>query len=592
MGVQQSDCDVAIVGGGPSGSTIATLLRRYRPDLNVRIIEKEHFPREHVGESQLPTIGPVLNEMGVWDQVEAALFPIKIGASYTWGRNADRWDIDFYPAEEFRDEPRPARYEGQRRFTAFQVDRARYDEILLRHAQAQGVIVSEGVRVDEVVHANGTIEALRLDDGTELRARYYVDAAGQVGLFARALDVPVDAPRELRNIAIWGYWRNAAWAVEIGVGGTRVQVRSLPYGWIWFIPLSPDRTSIGLVCPAEHYRSMGISPEALYHRALQEQRDIASLLEGATMEGDVRACRDWSQVAQQLAGPNWFLAGDAAGFADPILAAGLTLAHSGSRDVAYTILELDRGEIDPAWLRQRYDERNRVTVWQHIRFAQYWYSANSCFTDLQAHCQAIAREAGLSLSPQKAWQWLSQGGFTLESVSLPQIGGFDLSSTRQILSLFDPAGAGRPTYRVSGHNVFKLNLANATRGRIGELREGRIRVVECYERGSYRLPLTGYYGLVVDALKQTSDAVTLLELLRQRLALRHPTMPRPALELLVSNCFQALEVLVEQYWVTCGKDRKRPMLTVDNQGSRYVRLTEEGRRAVERAGHAHHVYRI
>ena len=84
--------------------------------------------------------------MGVWDAVEAADFPIKIGASYTWGRDNDRWDINFYPIEKWRDEPRPAKFEGQRRHTAFQVDRSIYDKILLDHAQSQGAEVRQGVK--------------------------------------------------------------------------------------------------------------------------------------------------------------------------------------------------------------------------------------------------------------------------------------------------------------------------------------------------------------------------------------------------------------------------------------------------------------
>jgi flavin-dependent dehydrogenase len=589
---QVRETDVAIVGGGPAGSTVATLLRRYRPHLDVTILEKEHFPREHVGESQLPSIGTVLSEMGAWDKVEAANFPIKLGASYTWGRTGDRWDIDFYPAEEFRDEPRPARFEGQRRQTAFQVDRAIYDDILLRHAQELGARVVEGALVEGVEREGDRVLGLKVRGGDVVRARHYVDASGQIGFFCRALDVGVEAPEQLRNIAIWGYWRNAAWAIEIGVGGTRVQVRSLPYGWIWFIPLGPDRTSIGLVCPAEHYRSMGVSTDALYRRAVAEQPEIASLLEGATMEEGVRACRDWSQLSERLVGENWFLAGDSSGFADPILAAGLSLAHAGARDVAYTILELERGELDPAWLRSRYDARHRTAVGQHIRFAQYWYSANSCFTDLQAHCKAIAAEAGLSLSPRKAWQWLSQGGFTSESVGLPALGGFDVSSTRQLLSLFDPSGRSRAEYRISGCNEFRLNLANSRVETIGDLREGRIHPVKCHVRGASRLPLAGFFGLVVEALERTSDGPALLGLLRQHLSQRFPGRPQPAIDLMLSQCFQALEVMAGEYWVICSTAKGKPVLRMDNEGSRYVRPSEAGRKAVEESGNARSVYRI
>lgn len=93
--------DVIVIGGGPAGSTLGTLLRKYNPALNVLILEKEQFPREHVGESQLPPISKILDEMGCWDKVEAANFPIKIGATYRWGSSPKLWDFEFLPVRQF-----------------------------------------------------------------------------------------------------------------------------------------------------------------------------------------------------------------------------------------------------------------------------------------------------------------------------------------------------------------------------------------------------------------------------------------------------------------------------------------------------------
>ena len=94
---QPNTFDVAVLGGGPAGATCAALLRKYNPGLSVFVAERDQFPRDHVGESQLPGCAQICAEMGCWDKVEAAGFPIKIGASYTWGRNNDKWDFDFYP---------------------------------------------------------------------------------------------------------------------------------------------------------------------------------------------------------------------------------------------------------------------------------------------------------------------------------------------------------------------------------------------------------------------------------------------------------------------------------------------------------------
>ena len=149
--------DVAIIGGGPGGSTTGAMLKHYHPGLRVLILERETFPRDHIGESQLPPISAVLDEMGCWDKVEAAGFPIKVGATYRWGRSPELWNFEFLPLADFRDEPRPAKFQGQRKQTAFQVDRSIYDQILLDHARDLGCEVLEGTKVAQVLHAGDRV---------------------------------------------------------------------------------------------------------------------------------------------------------------------------------------------------------------------------------------------------------------------------------------------------------------------------------------------------------------------------------------------------------------------------------------------------
>lgn len=571
--------DVAILGGGPTGSTVATLVRKYNPEARIVIIEKATFPRDHVGESQLPSVSRVLDEMEVWDKVEAAGFPVKIGASYTWGKNNDRWDIDFFPVEKWEEETRPARFEGQRRYTAFQVERARYDDILLRHAEDMGAQVREGVKVDDILTNDDRIESLRLSTGETLTAGFYVDATGAVGLLRRELGIGTDAPKELRNVAFWEYWENAEWAIEIGRGATRVQVRSLPYGWIWFIPLGPTKTSVGLICPAEYFRQQKKSKEELYHEAIRAQPDIARLMENATARGMVESCKDWSHVADRLIGENWLIAGEAAGFADPILAAGMSLAHASGRDAAYTILELMRGEHDPDWLRQRYDERNRTNIRQHIRFAQYWYSANGQFSDLKDHCQRIAREAGLKLTPREAWRWLSQGGFTSDLVGQATAGSFDIASAKQIIELFDNRDR-KCGWLADGYNVFKMNIHGAKAEKIGALVDGRIEPVECYVRGDNRLVLHGYYRRLVDILNKTSDGEEMLKHIQDIIHKSGTANPGG----LFARFSQALDAMIHEGWVIRKRDRKRPAIRATHDGQSYIRYATEGMQAVEKAG--------
>jgi len=553
--------DVAIIGGGPAGSTAGTLLKKYRPDLRVAILEKETFPRDHVGESQLPLISVILEEMGCWDKVEAAGFPIKIGATYTWGRDPQPWDFNFVPPEQFREEQRPATFEGQRRYTAFQVDRAIYDDILLRHARETGVEVREATTVAEV-HAEGDrIAGLTLGDGSSVAAAHYIDCSGNVGLIRRAMGVETSAPEKLRNVAFWDYWENAEWAEEIGVGGTRVQIRSLPYGWLWFIPLGPTRTSIGLICHSDYYKSCGRMPEELYAQAVEEEPFIRDLVANATRRGTVESTRDWSFLAERLYGDNWFLAGESAGFADPILAAGMTLAHAGARDAAYTILELQRAEHERDWLLERFDEKNRESIDHHIRFAIYWYSANGLQTDLQEYCREIAESAGLRLNAKDAFRWISQGAFTTELLGNPSIGFFDLTSIHDLANRFSEK---KKTHKwlIDGHSVFQLNIHNAEEGAVGDLKDGRIEKVPCLIKGSKKLPLYEFYGLVVDVLRQTSDAETMLSMARNSIDMLFPQEHR---HFAMSRVMEVLESMALDGWVICRKDKKRPPIRMHAQ---------------------------
>lgn len=571
------DTDVVIVGGGPAGTTVASMLRKYNPELSVLVLEKEKFPREHIGESQLPGIGPILHEMGVWDKVEAAGFPIKLGATFTWGRNQDVWDFDFYPAEEFIDEARPGKFAGQRTFTAFQVERAIYDTILLRHAEELGAEVREQTQVREVRTDGDRITGLLLDDGSEIRARWYVDATGHVGLLRRALGIESNAPAELRNVAFWDYYDDAEWAIRIGTGGTRIQVRSLPYGWIWFIPIGQTRASVGVVCPSSYYKEQGLTPAEMHARAMNEQPEIRYLLRNATSStgGQVLSTKNWSHLSDRLAGENWFICGEAAGFADPILSAGMTLAHTSAREVAYSINEIERGGEDPVWIKSWYDKKNRRNIDQHIRFAKYWYAANSCFTDLKEHCQKIASDSGLRLNPGQAWRWLAQGGFANQNLQSAGMGSFDIASTKTLLERFS---GGKARYTITQYNKFSLNLRNAVETDIAMPVDGRIHRIPCYSRGEALLPMVGDWRTMTDILRTESD----IEAIYNRLLKGGASFDAGVRNVVVTRYLQVLEVMLTDGWVIGKVNKGRPMMKVQG-GGRLMRSAADSRAAAEHA---------
>jgi flavin-dependent dehydrogenase len=548
--------DIVVVGGGPAGSTTSTLLKKYNPEFRVAVLEREVFPRDHIGESLLPPTSAVLHEMGVWDKVEAANFPIKIGSTNRWGRNPELWDLEFFPSEEFVDEARPAKYAGQRLRTAFQVDRSIYDKILLDHAREVGVEVREGTKVASVRKSDDHVEALVLDSGEEVTAKSYVDASGHCGVLRRAMGVGCDYPTTLQNVAFWDYWQNAEWAVRIGVGGTKIQVMSLGYGWIWFIPLGPTRTSIGLVVPADYYKTTGKRPEDLYLEALSQEDRISALIANATREGKFACTKDWSFLSSRQCGENWFLVGESAGFADPILSAGMTMAHAGGRELAYTILEMERGKQDGKWLREQYQSRQSRRIVSHIRFADFWYTANAQFADIKEFTQQLARDVGLDLSPEKAWQWLAQGGFVDENLSCG-IGGFGLGAVKALSEMMTDLPAES---RLETCNVFRLNLEGANWENRAVYADAGVRARDCYVRGVKVLPIDGPIEFLVNILQRTSDLEKLFDLIRSGIASQ--TGDPNERGMLLAKMVHLLDGLIVDGWVDCSLNPNRPVFKI------------------------------
>lgn len=571
--------DVAIVGGGPAGSTLASIILTHRPQARIIVLEKETFPRDHVGESQLPAIGAILDEIGCWGKIERAGFPLKVGATYRWGRSPELWDFDFIDPDVVEALERPTPYDGPRRQTAFQVDRAIYDEILLDHAEELGADVRQSTMVRDVRRQDDRIESLVLDDGREIEATWYVDASGHGGVLRRSMDVATQQATSLQNIAIWDYWENAEWAVEIGTGATRVQVLSQPAGWIWFIPIGPTRTSIGYIVPASHYKDIGKTPEALYHETISADPRVASLTKNATPRGMVEATKDWSFTAERGHGENWFLVGEALGFADPILAAGMSLAHTGAREIGYTILELldEPTSDDVEWLMESVSNQQLRRVRQHIKFADFWYAANGQFTDLQEHCQSIAAESGMKMKPDAAWRWLAQGGFTTDSGVHATAGSFDPGTLKQVQWMLTDRVSG---WQVNKFNVYKLNLRNAERRKIAIYDDGKVQRHDCLVRGDNILPLAGWYGVLVDCIQTEGRIDRILKTISMNYG-SGGGVASPQ-----QQCIQALETLITDNWVMGRVDKKVPRITVkaSDEESLYVHWNRDDAR--DRQEHA------
>lgn len=325
MGLEARWFDVAVIGGGPGGSSTATALaRRGR---SVLLLERDRFPRFHIGESQLPWINGVLEVLGAHDAVAKAGFVEKWGASF--------WEID----------GRPAAYVD---FTAavetpapqtFQVPRARFDELLLRHAERSGVVVREGHRaVDAAFDGGGVTLRYAGPDGLEQTARVaaVVDASGRAGFLARKIG-RYETDAMLQHVAVHAQYEGIPRAEGRAAGDIRVLTRP-DVGWIWLIPLSETVTSVGAVVPQGLHRreSKATAEESLDHY-LRSTPAAPDLLREARRVSPARFDADYSYLATKMAGDRWVAVGDAGSFLDPIFSTGVLLAMQGGLEAAEAI---------------------------------------------------------------------------------------------------------------------------------------------------------------------------------------------------------------------------------------------------------------
>jgi FADH2-dependent halogenase len=317
--------DVAVIGGGPGGSSTATALaRRGR---RVLLLERDRFPRFHIGESQLPWINGVLDALGARDAVAEAGFVEKWGASF--------WEIDGRPAAyvDFTaavETPVPQTY---------QVPRARFDEVLLRHAERAGVIVREGHRaVDAAFERDGVTLRYAGPDGAEETARVaaVVDASGRAGFLARRIG-GYENDAMLQHVAVHAQYEGIPRPEGRAAGDIRVLTRG-DVGWIWLIPISETLTSVGAVVPQEvHRREARATADQSLDHYLSGTPAAPALLKDARRVSPARFDADYSYVARTMAGDRWVAVGDASCFLDPIFSTGVLLAMQGGLEAAEAI---------------------------------------------------------------------------------------------------------------------------------------------------------------------------------------------------------------------------------------------------------------
>ena len=351
--------DVAIIGGGPAGSIAAALLAR--AGRRVVVFEREKFPRFHIGESLLPFSMKAFSRLDLHEKIRRAGFMKKFGGEM-FGSCSETGN-KFYFKDAYRSQSDHA----------YQVTRADFDKLLLDHARESGVEVREQTTVARVTFAREHVDLAIGENGSSenVRTRYVIDASGRNSVLGNQLGIKKNYDH-LQKLSLFAHY-DGVWRPD-GIDATlTLLIRGIDR-WFWIIPLTAQRTSIGVVLDKETFRAAKMSAEDFLEQSLAEQPIIAKRMANAQRVSEVHVAADFSYRSARLHGDRWLLAGDAAGFIDPIFSSGVFLAVFSGEQCADILNEvLDRPRRAKRLFR-RYERALNRAMDIYLRFVNAWYT--------------------------------------------------------------------------------------------------------------------------------------------------------------------------------------------------------------------------
>jgi flavin-dependent dehydrogenase len=336
--------DVVVVGGGPSGSTLATILAK--EGYHVELFEREHFPRFHIGESMIPNTYFPIQRTGLLEKMRNSHFVKKYSVQFVdqKGRLSEPfyfWDNKPHESSQ-----------------TWQVRRSEFDKMALDHARECGVKAHEGARVVEVLFEGKQACGVRVkpEDGPEreVRSKVVVDASGQSTLIIDRFGLREWDP-QLKKAALWTYWKGAYRDTGKDEGATIVIQTEGKKGWFWYIPLHDDIISVGVVADGDYLLKSRANKdlETIYFEEVARAPGLQPRIKNATRCDIFRVQKEYSYRAKQAAGNGWCLVGDAFGFLDPLYSSGLLLAMTSASMAADCILEgFEKNDFSEAQLRK------------------------------------------------------------------------------------------------------------------------------------------------------------------------------------------------------------------------------------------------
>lgn len=335
--------DVIVIGGGPAGSTVSTLIAQRGH--KVTLFEREHFPRFHIGESLIPQTYWVMKRLNMLDKMKGSHFVKKYSVQFVTDKgklSEPFYFIDHKPHESSQ---------------TWQVRRSEFDHAMLNNAREHGVDVHEGARVLEVLFDGQRATGVRVvtGDGQErtVHAQVVVDASGQSSLIIDRLKLR-EWDEKLKKAALWTYWRGAYRDQGRDEGATLVLQTKGKAGWFWYIPLHNDILSVGVVADYNYLLKSRADKdlETIYFEEVEACPGLKPRLENAQRVEPFRAAKEYSYRARQAAGDGWALVGDAFGFLDPLYSSGVLLALKSGQMAADAISDgLSKGDTSEKQLR-------------------------------------------------------------------------------------------------------------------------------------------------------------------------------------------------------------------------------------------------